>query len=349
MPGRLTGNSFALPSSSLKTENIIKSFRLSYLSLFLKFRLLATNFSFNSEKFLIRKTLFSFLKSNEVKKSIMRRRRKIKVFRLYRKLSTSELYNYNIDLSSTSYSSLLHDYTSHDKPHTPLSSKIEGKRPYELFLPRVKFKPGYQRLWRRSRAAIAENMGLKYLYQQQMTKHIAKLSRKINFYSFSMNENSIDKAILYSRLLPDTKSVLEFLNLGLVSLNGWKLSSIDSFIIPGDFIQITSSKWLSIYFKWLVTWSNSNKNKFKSLIFRKGKSSAYKLMKQRKQKSAHVPSWVYNSRFDISDIKPNFEVDYFTMSSIALYEPLLIDYYTPDDMPDHRHYIYRMYNWKYIT
>jgi hypothetical protein len=146
MPGKLTGSSFALPSSSLKTENIIKSFRLSYLSLFLKFRLLATNFSFNSEKFLIRKTLFSFLKSNEVKKSIMRRRRKIKVFRLYRKLSTSELYNYNIDLSSTSYSSLLHDYTSHDKPHTPLSSKIEGKRPYELFLPRVKFKPGYQRL-----------------------------------------------------------------------------------------------------------------------------------------------------------------------------------------------------------
>jgi len=67
---------------------------------------------------------------------------------------------------------------------------------------------------------MAENIGLKYLYQQQMTKHVANLSRKVNFYSFSMNENSLNKAILYSRLLPDNKAVLEFLNLGLISLNG---------------------------------------------------------------------------------------------------------------------------------
>ena len=341
--------SFIMPKSFLKSDNYLKSFRLDYLSLFLKFRLLSTNLSFNSEKFLIRKTLFSFLKSNEVKKSIMRRRRKIKTFRLYKRLSTSDSYNYKHSLTHTTRLGVLRKYSNKYNPSLPISSKINNKDSFELFLPRVKFKPGYQRLWRQSRSAMAENIGLKYLYQQQMTKHVANLSRKVNFYSFSMNENSLNKAILYSRLLPDNKAVLEFLNLGLISLNGWKLNNISSFTIPGDFIQITISKWLSIYFKWLVTWSKSNKNKFKNLIFRKGKPSAYKLMKQRKQKSSHVPSWVYNSRFDMSDIKPNYEVDYFTMSSIVLYEPLLLDYYTPDDMPDHRHYIYRLYNWKYIT
>jgi hypothetical protein len=119
--------------------------------------------------------------------------------------------------------------------------------------------------------------------------------------------------------------------------------------MPGDLIQVTLSRWLSVYFRWLVVWANQNKAKFKKLVFRKGLASSYKLMKQRKQRSRHVPLWVYNSRFDMSDIKPNYEVDFFTMSSFVLYEPLLIDYYTPDDLPDQRHYIYRLYNWKYIT
>jgi hypothetical protein len=219
----------------------------------------------------------------------------------------------------------------------------------ELFLPRVKFKPGYQRIWRQSRLAIAESINLKYIYQKQMTKYMTRLSRRVNAYSFSMSESSLDKAILYSRLLPDLKSINSFINAGLIYLNAWKINSLESFVLPGDFIQITTGKWLSIYFRWLSIWAKQNKNKFKKLVFRKGLASSYKLMKQKKQRSKHVPLWIYNSRFDISDIKPNYEVDYFTMSSFVLYEPLLIDYYTPDDLPDHRHYIYRLYNWKYIT
>jgi hypothetical protein len=182
-----------------------------------------------------------------------------------------------------------------------------------------------------------------------MTKYISRLSRRVNNYSFSMSESSLDKAILYSRLLPDLKTINSFISFSLISLNGWKINSLNSFVLPGDFIQLTISKWLSVYFRWLVIWAKYNKTKFRNLVFRKGLASSYKLMKQRKQRSSHVPLWIYNARFDLSDIKPNFEVDYFTMSSFVLYEPFLVDYYTPDDLPDHRHYIYRMYNWKYIT
>jgi hypothetical protein len=67
---------------------------------------------------------------------------------------------------------------------------------------------------------MAENMGFRYIYQKQMTKHMLKLSRKVYSYDFSMSESYLDKAILYSRLLPDLKSVSEFLALGFISLNG---------------------------------------------------------------------------------------------------------------------------------
>jgi hypothetical protein len=75
----------------------------------------------------------------------------------------------------------------------------------------------------------------------------------------------------------------------------------------------------------------------------------YKIIKLRKQKSRYTPKWIYYSRFDHSDIKSYFEVDYFTMSAFVLYNPYLVDYSAPDDTIDLRISIYKMYNWKYIT
>jgi hypothetical protein len=342
--------SFRISSLKIKISNITGKVLINYVSIFIKFRVSLLNSTFTSKKFLIKKSIFSFLKPNEAKKSILNRRKRITASRFYKKLIKSSLTRGITETSK--YKSFFRTKTTFFDINSKNSlSQVltTSKDSSELFLPRVKFKPGYQRMWRQSRKAIADSIGLRYIYQKQMTKYMLRLSRKVNNYSFSLSENSLDKAILYSRLLPDLKAINEFVSIGLISLNGYKVTSLNSFVLSGDFIQLTISKWLSIYFRWLIVWANSNKNKFKTLVFRKGLASSYKLMKQRKQRSVHVPLWIYNSRFDLSDVKPNYEVDYFTMSSFVLYEPLLIDYYSPDDLPDHRHYIYRLYNWKYIT
>ena len=340
-----------LSTTQLRLNNLINSHFISYTSLFLNFRVFMLNNSFKSEKFLMKKMIFSFLKPNEAKKLIMLRRKKIYISRFYKKLYRSSLASSVTNRSRPLDNKFMIKSSSHSVYANKYTKKLSfsSKDSFELYLPRVKFKPGYQRIWRQSRKAIADSIGLKYIYQKQMTKYMNRLSRKVNNYTLSLSENSLDKAILYSRLLPDMKTTKEFLGLGLIHLNGWKIKSLSNFVLPGDFIQLTISRWLSVYFRWLVIWSKNNKGKFKKLVFRKNLAASYKLMKQRKQRSKHVPLWIYNSRFDISDIKPNFEVDYFTMSSFVLYDPLLIDYYTPDDLPDHRHYIYRLYNWKYIT
>jgi hypothetical protein len=72
-------------------------------------------------------------------------------------------------------------------------------------------------------------------------------------------------------------------------------------------------------------------------------------MKNRKQKSQHTPTWIYNLRYDISDVKPYLEVDYFTLSTFVLYEPFLLLNYASDDVLDSRTNIYKLYNWKYIS
>ena len=79
-------------------------------------------------------------------------------------------------------------------------------------------------------------------------------------------------------------------------------------------------------------------------MYRKGLASKYKLMKTRKQKSQYTPLWIHNIRYDISDVKPYLEVDYFTLSVFILYDPLFLSYITPNDFPDSRQNTYRLYN-----
>ena len=72
-------------------------------------------------------------------------------------------------------------------------------------------------------------------------------------------------------------------------------------------------------------------------------------MKTKKTRSYYTPSWITKTRYDNYDIKPYLEVDYLTLSFFVLYEPFLTMYYSPDNLPDLRLGVYRMYNWKYIT
>jgi hypothetical protein len=44
----------------------------------------------------------------------------------------------------------------------------------EVKIPRIRFKPGYQRLWRQARTALKELLKLKFTYQQQLTKYLTR-------------------------------------------------------------------------------------------------------------------------------------------------------------------------------
>ena len=159
----------------------------------------------------------------------------------------------------------------------------------------------------------------------------------------------LHKTIIYSRLLPDWPTVYIFLNQSLVYLNGRSVRDPKTIVLQNDVLQLIVSQWYYIAFRWIANWTLKRNKKFKRLVYKKGLASRHKVMKLKKQKSYYTPHWIYLARYDISDIKPYLEVDYLTLSTCIIYNPYLINYFTPDETPDWRSTIYRMYNWKYIT
>jgi len=219
----------------------------------------------------------------------------------------------------------------------------------EVRIPRIRFKPGYQRLWREARTALKDSMNLRFIYQQQLTKYLTTFYRRAGSYAFARSEMSLDKMIMYSRLLPDKPTIDTFVAKGSVFVNGRPVTDLGGILVPNDFIQLVVSVWHYAACRWIANWTLKRHNKFKKLVYRKGLAGRYKVMKQKKQRSYYTPNWVTLARYDISDIKPFLEVDYLTLSAFVLYEPFLTYHYAPDDSADYRLNIYRMYNWKYIT
>ena len=362
------------PSIRTKTSQsfILKSPIMFFTQLFLK-----SNSQHNLTKFNFKKKIFSFLKPNEAKQALMDRKKYIfsykllfnqkitfqknKIFSLSKlkqmyksslkiNLSTTNnLFQNPLNIINLNYNtqSNLNDLISTDVFNLKGVDQLLQRE--EIKVPRVKFKPGYQRMWRQSRLALKESLRVKFLYQKQLSKYIVRFFRMSNHYAFSSSEMFIEKIIIYSRLLPDLLTLQVFMNQRLIYLNGSYITNTSLVANENDLIQLIVSKWYYSAYRWISNWTLKRVKKYNRLVYRKGLSGKYKLMKQKKQRSFYTPHWIYLTKYDISDIKPYLEVDYLTLSAIVIYNPFILNYNTPKEVTDYRPTIYRLYNWKYIT
>lgn len=111
----------------------------------------------------------------------------------------------------------------------------------EVKIQRVRFKPGYQRLWRGFRLALSELLNYKHCYQHQLTKYLTKFYRRLHQNYISHDENSIEKVIVYSKLLPDMNAVCSFFNNSMIFINSKKLQNLSLYVYKNDFIQLEVS------------------------------------------------------------------------------------------------------------
>ena len=323
------------------------------------------NFKLNYDRsFRIKKIFYSFLRPNEYKKSILESRKKF----LFNKIVSLSKINKNLFKQLiTKQTNLITFFKKNNLQNNIfmqdslfLSEKINlyssklkndsiNKPRNELRIPRVRFKPGYQRLWRNFRLALAELLNFKFIYQQQLTKYLMRFYRKLNQSYFSFNENNVQKVLIYSRLVPDLSTFNLFFNNKLIFVNNTPLINSRLFIYKNDFIQLEISNWYYIFSRWLIN-SVLNRNlKFKSLIFKKSLAGKYKIMKQVKQRSNYTPKWISTVQYDFADIKPFLEVDFFTLSVFYLFDYNMFLYYAPNDIKVIRYNLFRLYNWKYIN
>ena len=117
----------------------------------------------------------------------------------------------------------------------------------EVKIPRVRFKPGYQRIWRHARSAIKELLNLKYVYQYRLTRYLMRFNRFLGTYSIFTSDFSIKRVLLYSRLLPDTTTFNIFLQNRLIYINGLYASTPETLVYINDILQLIVSKWYYIF------------------------------------------------------------------------------------------------------
>lgn len=356
----------------LKTWNL-KTFVLFYLGLFLPLGLNFKKFIKLPRTFTIRKKLYSFLKINELKYSLFSHKRKLTVIKFLKKINKHSLPK-NFFLRSCnlfsffSYKSrsllplkLLNSNNYHGSYSGDRSSIYSNNRFYKVSpitrykrtspayfkLSRIRFKPGYQRLWRNFRLALAESINLKYTYQQQLTKYLTKFYRKCSSNSFHLSENTLDKIILLSKIIPDYGVLNLFLTNNYIFINHVSVSDPLIFIYKNDFLQVEISIWFYIYSKWMLSWLRYRNGRFKRLVFKKSLSGRYKVMKRRKQRSYYTPNWIFKVRFDFLHVKSFLEVDYLTLSVFIIYDFSFFYFFKPNFFYDNKQLIYRLYNWKY--
>ena len=320
-------------------------------------------FKFNvKQSYRVKKIFYSFLRPNELKKSILDSRKKLIYNKTVTLLKSSKSIFKKLVFTHKNVLSLLRNSVTDRVTHATLNS-IDTISSYpksfllntgntlsnELRVPRVRFKPGYQRLWRNFRLAFSESVNFKYVYQQQLTKYLMRFYRKLNQVHFDFHESDVKKTLIYSRLVPDLHTFDIFFSNKLIFMNGTVLTNRDIQVYNNDFIQLEISNWYYIFSRWLVTTTLKRNSRFKSLVFRKSLAGRYKVMKQVKQRSNYTPKWINTAKYDLSDIKTFLEVDFLTLSLFYIYNTNLFLYYTPSDIRVTRYNLFRLYNWKYIT
>ena len=231
-------------------------------------------------------------------------------------------------------------------PRTVYEEDITDQSLEEPRIKRIKFKPGYQRIWRNARESINYTLNLNFRYQHRLTLRLHKLQRFKNKTSTTaIRDLRLTHIILNSRFVFDLTSSNTMINNALVYVNGIIVTNPNLFIYFGDFIQVAVSIKYYITYRWLTNWNFSQK-------VRLSKLSSYKNRAKNdlsKQKAFTLPDWIFRIGFYRNDIPKYLEVDYFTLSSFVICEPLSVIDLSPLSFLDDRNTIFNMYNWKYIN
>jgi hypothetical protein len=106
---------------------------------------------------------------------------------------------------------------------------------------RVRFKPGYQAIWRKSRNDLQELLCLRYSYQKKLTNYLVRFYRLAHFDTDNAHDISLKKVLLVSKLLPDYGSIMTFSDKRLVYLNGHIPPNLEIIAVEGDFVQLVVS------------------------------------------------------------------------------------------------------------
>lgn len=212
--------------------------------------------------FKVKKFLYSFDKLNQNKNRILKKKSSIILHELvyankYKVISPnpsnlvtfSKLkYVFMNFITNQSLFSSIPNSLYYSKTQKYFNNSNQNHTP-EVRIPRVRFKPGYYRLWRESRTALKDSLGLNFTYQKQLTKYLCRFYKKSHSNYLISEELTLDKIVIYSRIVPDYNTFNTFFNSRMIFMNGYIPTTKNINCVVNDFIQLVISKWYYVYFR----------------------------------------------------------------------------------------------------
>lgn len=211
---------------------------------------------------------------------------------------------------------------------------------------RIRFKPGYYRIWRLARASAREILGFTSRYQYRLTPKLQRHYFQARQGDQSRLSLTVEFALLTSHLIPDHWSLKELLSSCSVYLNGICCTNRRLRLFCGDFVQMLINLKYYIALRWLDSWSVQKKTKVSKIFYRKLKPSPTNKSIKTVRK---LPHWFFDLQYTHTDIPKYFEVDYFTLSVFLLHDQISFERWLPSRARQLNPLVINMYNWKYIT
>lgn len=308
-------------------------------------------------------TKYSFFNVLHIKRFILRERTGRPVLRRarYRRDRTTVL-PYNRLLEQTSSSSFL-DARSNNKTlpewkdfvslsqtftHNPnqSSDNFNEYDDYNLRIRRIRFKPGYPRIWREARASLNQVLNLRFRYQHRLTVHLGRFAQISSSVHRKILDLKVNNLLIRSRFVFDLFTANNLVSSHLVFVNGLTVSNPNLLLFVGDVVQLIVHVKFYIVYRWLLNWYFFKVQRKSRLARSKFKKVSHA---QTKQRSFKLPDWLLRMRNADKDIPKFVEVDFFTLSSFILYTPFCKGDLEVSDLLDSRIEIFNMYNWKYIN
>ena len=303
----------------------------------------------------IYKNLYSFPDARTLKKNLLRRftRFKRKRTSIYNRKTMSRAPGFNLfsirnSLKNNSIDSKQELLGNKYSSRTPINTFLNEKTLRWKRLRRIKFKPGYSKIWRKARTSFKNIWALKFKYQHKLTSYLSRIYPQTlkSIGQYASTNMILFTSLVRGHFVADTFWSCELIDSHSVYLNSLIVTNPKVSLIKGDLLQLLVHIKHYIVLKWqknLMILKKSRLQKFAKI------KSRPKTSRQGADRNYNYPDWIMTLKFMKSDIPSYFEVDYFTLSLFVIYNPLMFQHNYSHEEEVHLPKVLRLYNWKYIN
>lgn len=136
----------------------------------------------------------------------------------------------------------------------------------DLSIKRIKFKPGYMKIWREARQVFQNSFFLKFKYQYRLTNFFLRIKNLFKGKFFNIFNLSLLNTLISAKFIFLKSVTIDFIYNNYVYVNGKIINNISYVLFKNDFIQLIISLKYYFFYKHSLNFIIINKLKMKHIL-----------------------------------------------------------------------------------